>query len=429
MIAPDLPSEQTTALRHLLSSYRDIFELDDRPLGQTSVVTHRINTGDASPIHRRLYRVSATEGAIIQKEVDRIMDKVIIECSISPNKGNLLFMILRSHRDAVNPVEVYSEEEFAFRFRFTKASMLTITQLKDNTDQRGAPFPPLLKLLITLRFYGTGAIQTVVGDLGHVSQQYVSRCVWEITQAICVRLFPKYVRLPTAAEAQGVIARFYEIGRFPGVTRCIDCTNIPIVSPGGENAEVLRNRKGFFSINVQAITGPELQFFVLVASWPGSVHDSRIFADSRVMALYEQRAVPSVLLVDQGYACLPFLMTPLRDPRTGPEKRYNSNHIRTRNSVERAFGVWKRRFACLRVNLLTKTERSAAIITARAALHNIACMLRDPCPPPNEEHLGMSLPDSTTQGDPDTLLGTQARSCYIRRCFSYGHRNDEVDLI
>ncbi|KAL1476838.1 hypothetical protein MTO96_036201 [Rhipicephalus appendiculatus] len=84
------------------------------------------------------------------------------------------------------------------------------------------------------------------------------------------------------------------------VTGCIDCTHVPIVSPGGENAEVFRNRKGYFSFNVQAITGPELQFFDVVASWPGSVHDSRIFTNSRVMALYEQKAVPGVLLGDQG---------------------------------------------------------------------------------------------------------------------------------
>ena len=79
MIAPDLPAEQTTAIRHLLSSYGDIFDFNDRPLGQTSVVTHRINTGDASPIRRRPYRVSAAERTIIQKEVDKMMDKHIIE--------------------------------------------------------------------------------------------------------------------------------------------------------------------------------------------------------------------------------------------------------------------------------------------------------------------------------------------------------------
>ncbi|XP_075730911.1 uncharacterized protein LOC119165132 isoform X1 [Rhipicephalus microplus] len=103
---------------------------------------------------------------------------------------------VRIVRDAVNPMEFYDEEDFSFRFRFTKASVIAIMsklQLKKNMDRRGTPLPPLLKVLITLRFYGTGAMQTVVGDLVRVSQQYVSRCVWEITQIICLRLFPKYV--------------------------------------------------------------------------------------------------------------------------------------------------------------------------------------------------------------------------------------------
>ncbi|KAH6922347.1 hypothetical protein HPB50_013367 [Hyalomma asiaticum] len=172
-----------------------------------------------------------------------------------------------------------------------------------------------------------------------------------------------------------------------------------------------------------AITGPELQFFDVVASWPGSVHDSRIFTNSRVMALYEQKAVPGVLLGDQGYACLPFLMTPLRNPQTRAEKRYNKSQIKTRNSVERAFGVWKRRFACLRVKLLTDTDRSAAIVTACAALHNIACLRRDPCPVSDEVDPDVDLPDNPSQGDPDTVAGAQARSCYIRRCFSSGNEH------
>nr|XP_037290671.1 putative nuclease HARBI1 isoform X2 [Rhipicephalus microplus] len=333
---------------------------------------------------------------------------------------------VRIVRDAVNPMEFYDEEDFSLRFRFTKASVIAIMselQLKKNTDRRGTPLPPLLKVLITLRFYGTGAMQTVVGDLVRVSQQYVSRCVWEITKVICLRLFPKYVRLPDAADANAVMARFYAIGLFLGVTGCIDCTHVPIVSPGGENPEVFRNRKGYFSLNVQAITGPELQFFDVVASWPESVHDSRIFTNSRVMALYEQKAVPGVLLGDQGYACLPFLMTPLKNPQTRAEKRYNKSQIKTRNSVERTFGVWKRRFACLRVKLLTDTDRSAAIITACAVLHNIACLRRDPCPLSDEAHPDVNLPDNPSQRDPDTVAGAQVHSCYIRRYFSSGNEH------
>lgn len=75
-------------------------------------------------------------------------------------------------------MELYCEEDFAFRFRFTKASMLIIMsdlQLKNNTDQRGAPLPPLLKVLITLRFYGTGTMQTVPLCLGdHASHMRTS---------------------------------------------------------------------------------------------------------------------------------------------------------------------------------------------------------------------------------------------------------------
>ena len=61
---------------------------------------------------------------------------------------------------------------------------------------------------------------------------------------------------------------------FPGVVGAIDCTHVKIKSVGGENAELFRNRKGIFSINVQAVCGPDLLFFDVVSRWPGSTHDS-----------------------------------------------------------------------------------------------------------------------------------------------------------
>ncbi|KAL1467773.1 hypothetical protein MTO96_041939 [Rhipicephalus appendiculatus] len=125
-----------------------------------------------------------------------------------------------------------------------------------------------------------------------------------------------------------VMEEFYKIGKFPGVSGCIDCTNVPIRSPGGDNAEVYRNRKGYFSINVQGITGPDLQFYDVVASWPGSAHDSRIFDSSRARVVYETGAVAGILLGDMGYACRSYLMTPLKDPQRGsPEYRQATSFI------------------------------------------------------------------------------------------------------
>ncbi|KAG0443455.1 hypothetical protein HPB47_014897 [Ixodes persulcatus] len=61
--------------------------------------------------------------------------------------------------------------------------------------------------------------------------------------------------------------------------------------------------------------------------------------------------------------------------------RYKA-HIKTRNSVERAFSIWKRHFPCLDMRLQHKPCRAVQIITACAALHNLACLREDSQPPP-----------------------------------------------
>jgi hypothetical protein len=60
--------------------------------------------------------------------------------------------------------------------------------------------------------------------------------------------------------------------------------HIKIDAKGVQNREKYRNRKNVFSINVQAVCDSELRFINVVASWPGSVHDSRIFANSELSA-------------------------------------------------------------------------------------------------------------------------------------------------
>ncbi|CAN7943386.1 unnamed protein product, partial [Ixodes pacificus] len=283
-------------------------------------------------------------------------------------------------RDRENPMERYNDGQFLARYRFTKGTvreLLGMLPLQTSTDCRGLPLTPMPQLLVTLRFYGAGTFQVVTGDLVNVSQPTVCRAVGVVTQLIAKHLFRDLVHFPSAAQFNTLMLDFFALAKFPGVTGCINCTHVRIKSPGGDDAEVFRNRKGVFSINVQAVTGPQLQFYDVVVSWPGSVHDSRIFDNSRVRVLYEERRVPGVLLGDMDYACFFFLMTSLADhgpantPRGRQTIRYQKAHIKTRNSVERAFGIWKRRFPCLDMKLQHKPRRAVQIITACAALHNL----------------------------------------------------------
>ena len=104
------------------------------------------------------------------------------------------------------------------------------------------------------------------------------------------------------------------------VVGTIDCTHIKIPCPEGVNAELFRNHKGYFSINVQAVCGPNLEIQNIVARWPGTVHDARMFNNSRLCAQFERGDIDGMLLSDSGYPCRQYLMTPLADPQTQPER-------------------------------------------------------------------------------------------------------------
>nr|XP_034187731.1 uncharacterized protein LOC117607760 [Osmia lignaria] len=68
-------------------------------------------------------------------------------------------------------------------------------------------------------------------------------------------------------------------------------------------------------------------------------------------------------------------MTPLWNPQS--EEKYKEIQIRTRQIVQRTFGVWKRRFPCLTRGLTTKFLCSTATVVACAVLHNLALIFND----------------------------------------------------
>ena len=109
------------------------------------------------------------------------------------------------------------------------------------------------QLLIALRFYATGTHQLVVGDTFAVSKPTVCRTVHRVTAAIA-SLRSKYVKFPTTMqERRDIMNMFFTCSDLPGVIGAIDCTHVPIQSPGGQDGEIYRNRKCCFSINVQLI--------------------------------------------------------------------------------------------------------------------------------------------------------------------------------
>ena len=135
---------------------------------------------------------------------------------------------------------------------------------------------------------------------------------------------------------------------------------------------MFRNRKGYFSLNIQAVCGPDLKFYDVVSRWPGSTHDSRIFENSMINLRLEQGEINGHLLGDAGYALKQYLLTPYPDPRTVAQKRYNKRHSQSRMFIEKAFGCLKRRFPLLKHGVrLRKPEDNCILILSAFVLHNM----------------------------------------------------------
>lgn len=70
-------------------------------------------------------------------------------------------------RDAENPLEFYADTEFRRRYRFDKKIVLDvilplISERLETVNNRGLPIPPLIKLLICLRYYATANFQVTI---------------------------------------------------------------------------------------------------------------------------------------------------------------------------------------------------------------------------------------------------------------------------
>ncbi|GFX97305.1 putative nuclease HARBI1 [Trichonephila clavipes] len=150
--------------------------------------------------------------------------------------------------------------------------------------------------------------------------------------------------------------KFYREFGFPGIYGTLDCSLIKILNPGGSLAETFRCRKGFFALNVQTVSDPNLSIRNIVVRWTGSTHDSTVFDHSYLKAHVETEVPSSYhLLGDSGYPLRSYLMTPFLNP----------------------VGAGQVRFSCIDTPFRCSLETAQTVIVATAVLHNLALSLGD----------------------------------------------------
>jgi hypothetical protein len=186
----------------------------------------------------------------------------------------------------------------------------------------------------------------------------------------------QFIKFPKSdSELVTIKQKFYAINGMPNVIGAIDGTHIEIKTPLKDIESDYINRKNRHSINVQAVVNSNLEFTNVVAKYPGRVHDSFIWNNCELKRFLANNNINGWLLGDSGYPLERQLMTPFISPSNDSQTKYNKSHIKTRNVVERAFGILKMRFRCLDRSagqLMLCPERCCLVIISCFVLHNIS---------------------------------------------------------
>jgi len=210
----------------------------------------------------------------------------------------------------------------------------------------------LYKISRTISFYDVG--QKFGVSEPHAFEQLEKMANFIIGRYYFPMISSRWPSTPAAcaAAAAAMQARYVHDNPRHQMRRCVgalDGTLIIIWCPSGFN-DVYFGRKGFYGINMQAVTNATGHFMWIGGGKPATVWDGNAITDTDFLdTLLPGLPDGYYVICDGGYRADRKLLGPFKRTRGGPmltepQSKFNYIHSILRGIVEKAFGILKARF-------------------------------------------------------------------------------------
>ena len=248
------------------------------------------------------------------------------------------------------------------------------------TRSSGSHIPAELQLAASLRWLA-GANHMCQQDNYEVGVSSFYECLWRVVYALdCI--LPDPVFNPQDANQMASLARNMHSrsrGTMAGCVGALDGMAIRIKRPQLKdcpNPALYKNRKGFYSINLQAIADADRRFLWWSMLTVGSTHDSLAWGMTALAEQLREMGLPGGywLAGDDAYVANEYMVTPystLNAKRHRDKDSFNFFQSRCRINVECAFGILVEKFGCLRRPLGVTLAHTTTLVFVLMKLHNV----------------------------------------------------------
>ncbi|XP_068168749.1 uncharacterized protein [Antennarius striatus] len=296
-------------------------------------------------------------------------------------------------RNLWSSAESFDEVEWKTQFHVSRATFDFLLQqlgpaIKRRRTNYRLPIEPRRRLAIALWWFARSGEYRSIAAMFGVGIATVCVIVRQVTSAILERLHRRFVSLPSGQRLDDTVRAFRD-RCYPQCAGAIGRTHIPI-SPPRDNPDDYLNKRGWYSVILQAVVNHSLCFTDVYAGWPGSTSTTSVLSSSDLYLKAEDRPdgylfpreksivfdgveIPVHLIGDSSFPLKPWLMKGYsQEVQLSPEqRRFTYTLSSARSVVDTAFARLKGRWRCLLKKNDLDISMMPRIVTVCCVLHNI----------------------------------------------------------